>query len=191
MKDRVIRITLAVLLAITAAMGLFHTNRERQLKNMMASRSFYALHGLSQNLGTIILEGECRGAVSEAMQGRLSSLTDSISTANLFTQNFKSISSNTYDLARALGTWTMTVNDTEVAGILWDGKISESELEFIGLLKADIDALLAPFYAEDGLNLRSGGIKWSELREPLGQFMQKWDTWNPAFGEHWRGLNLT
>ena len=190
MKKKIISIVLAVIIGVAGGLGTSAVIREKQLKSALASSCFFALRGLSQNLGSIETTGECPGQVSEEMQRNITSLGTAISVANRFTQGHKQISGGVYDLARALGTWTVSINNTEVAGILWDGEISAQELEFIGLLKADIDALLAPFYAEDGLNLRSGGIKWSELREPLGQFMQKWVTWNPAFGEHWRGLNL-
>ena len=73
-------------------------------------------------------------------------------------------------------------NDTRVESILYDGVVSDEEYLFLEVFRADIRSLYAPMLAEDGLNLRRGGVSYDEIREDVRKFTFKWGDWGSLDG---------
>ena len=73
-------------------------------------------------------------------------------------------------------------NDTRVESILYDGVVSDEEYLVLEVFRADIRSLYAPMLAEDGLNLRRGGVSYDEIREDVRKFTFKWGDWGSLDG---------
>ena len=80
-------------------------------------------------------------------------------------------------------------NDTRVESILYDGVVSDEEYLFLEVFRADIRSLYAPMLAEDGLNLRRGGVSYDEIREDVREFTFKWGDWGSLDGAPYPLLN--
>ena len=100
-------------------------------------------------------------------------LTDAIATAEGLGSESVNITRRN-DLAGCMGGFlSVSVNGNRIEGILYDGILDESELEFIRLLHVDAVAITESITSEDGMNMRYSA-KYKDIREGARAFVDKW-----------------
>ncbi len=163
---------------ILAACLVVSHDRTSDVKQTCIQRIFSALHTLDQRLGNAVYSGTYSAKESEQMQYALASLDSSVCAAEEFYSHSDIPGNHRFaDIANALSSsYAALHNNKRVESILFDGIVSEKELEFLTALWEDVGVLLQPMLAEDGLNLRHD-LTYDDIRPPLAKFLEKWGLW--------------
>ncbi|MBE6610889.1 MAG: hypothetical protein E7632_00235 [Ruminococcaceae bacterium] len=179
-RSTIIILVLALTTAILMAMVGISAARDAKIKEHCVGAVFGGVKELARETHSIAESGEYGLQSRETIAGSLKAIGNAVTVMNSYDAGWKSFGGGLFGLSQVLGMWDMDINDTHVQSIPYDGKISDGERAFLTQLSADLDALLAPMLAEDGLNMRTG-LKWSDFRDALEAFCETYSTWNPAF----------
>lgn len=164
-----------LILSLCLAVSLGHA---ADVKNMCTRQIFYALNTLDTRLEVAVSNKTYSTGESEQMLTELASLDSLVCAAEEFYRYSDIPGSRRFaDIADALGSsYAELHNNKRVESILFDGSVSEKELEFLTALRDDVNILIQPMLAEDGLNLRHDLI-YDDIRPPLAEFLAKWGFW--------------
>ena len=179
-KTTVIIIALAIVTAILAALVCVSASRDAAIKEHCVGAVFNGVKVLARETENIASRGEYGLQSRENIADALSMIEGAVTVMNHYGLTRNSFSANLFDLSRVLGMWSGQINNFDAQSIPHDGVISDGEKEFLLQLNSDLDALLAPMLAKDGLNMRRG-LKWSDFRDELEAFCETYSTWNPAY----------
>lgn len=147
---------------------------------------FRAMHDIVYTLRNTMYTGEYTYGHSVEVCKNLMAMEELVSIGEYqYTSWFNKSSfrfSGVRDLIDAMGcTYSALHNGKNVASILYDGELSDDELQFIEALYTDLEAVYSTMLAEDGLNKRDD-LRYDEIRKDLNPFLQKWLEWG-WFGE--------
>jgi len=175
------KVLLAVLAALCVIFGIITANllvRTAEVKDTAAKTVFHSLRTLSERFDQVLLSKEYTIRDSETVLRALYEMDTAVTAAEeLYARSVKN--GNSFSaLADALGSSHFAMlNEVPVESILYDGELSENELEFITELAVDVHYLLIPMYREDGMNIRHD-LSYSDVRASLEKFLEKWGFWS-------------
>lgn len=161
---------------LTSAVG-----KLRQIEDNCAYEIYISMHDAVYALRNAVTTGSYTYGHSEVVCRNLALIHGYVKTADdVYYHAFNQLSRR-YDeidgLVRAMGcTYTGTVNSERAEAILYDGVLSENEMQFIELLYADLSEVYAIMLAEDGLNRRED-LDYDMIHDAIHGFLDKWGEW--------------
>ena len=179
-KTTIIIIALFVMTAVLGICFAVSESRNAEVKELCTASLYGGIRELTREIASICESGEYGQQSRETIAASLEQISNAVSVMNVYDQNFKTFSAGLFGLTQVLGMWSLQINDFDAESIPYDGRVSDKELDFLWALRTDLDALLTPMLAADGLNMREG-LTYSDMRDALKAFCLKYETWNPAY----------
>ncbi len=143
---------------------------------------FFAMHDVVYTLRNTVRTGEYTYGHSETMVRNLAIIDEANAMGEFIYHSTIRRGFDTFcgwkGLIDAVGcTYGSIHNGKRVGSILYDGMVSDKELEFLTLLLADLEEVYGIMLGEDGLN-RRGDLDYPLIRKRLNQFAKKWGEWS-------------
>ncbi len=179
-KTTIIIIAFAVVTAILGICLTVSASRSAEVEQNCTAAVFGAVRELARETDTICETREYGQQSRETIAIALERISRAVSIMNYYDQDWKSFGGSLHGLTQVLGMWNLQINNAHVESIPYDGIISDEEAAFLSVLHADLEALLIPMLAEDGLNMRRN-LSYRDIRGQLEKFCQKYSTWDPAY----------
>ena len=180
MKKKTVLAIFFTALFVLTLVSLYGFAREKRLKEdtkqECMSQIFFNAYHLSQRLEFISHSGEYTEKDSETIQTYLSGLEANVQVCSKLSGDEKLAGFST--IANALGSYySAQHNEVMVQGVLYDGKVSESELSFISVLSADLGMLLGEMLSDNGIGMKED-LSYNDIKRPLSDFLSKWGEWS-------------
>lgn len=180
------------LLSISLWQNYSHASAQKQIRNGLLSSSFVALVDISTNLESL-LEGIESGTLSyEECENRLVDLSQHFTQLHFSLKTFATQfpppgrSQNTYAgirdfafIGRTLIGTQGSVNDRKYCGITADNAISSQEVQYLKILKAELDTLMDAFASEEDPYRVRENMASSYVNKVLQDALFQWHTVNP------------
>lgn len=153
----------------------------RRIQNDCTYGIFWSMHDVVYALRNTVTTGRYTYGHSEVVCRNLALIEGYVDTADdVYYHAFNQISRE-YDgveaLLDAMGcTHTGFINSERAEAILYDGAISDKEMQFIELLYEDLSEVYAIMLAEDGLNRRDD-LDYGMIHDAIHAFLDKWGEW--------------
>ncbi len=153
--------------------------RAAQVERMCVSTVLSSVRELDYLLTNVERAGEYTSDDSARACLILTQLTDAIAVAEAL-EGESAARANT--LAGCMGSfWAVNVNGNRIEGILYDGEVDESELEFIRQLHTDAVAITDKIKSASSYSAR-----YKDIRDGARAFVDKWcDISLDGTGPHW------
>lgn len=177
-KTVILTVIFTCILGVLTAALVSSEMKIAAVKRNAAATVFYSSKEIDRCLEYAIRTRTYNARSAEIVCVELGRMEKAIITTNLL-YGRRGHARELHDLIDAVGSsYAATHNDTRVESILYDGVVSEEEYLFLEVFRTAIRALYAPMLAEDGLNIRRGGVSYDEIREEVREFTQKWGDWS-------------
>lgn len=175
-KTVILTVVFTSILCVLTAVLVSSEMKAAAVKRSTASTVFHSLKEIDRCLEYAVLTGTYDARAAEKVGIYFSRMEGAIQTADqLYARGH---ARELRGVINAVGcAYAAVHNNTWVESILYDGVVSEQEYAFLEALRADVCALYEPMLAEDGLNMRRGGVSYDEIREEVGEFTDKWGDW--------------
>jgi len=168
-------------LILSVSLGVSY-NHSADTQNACTRYILSSLRTLDETLGVVVSHGTCDEKQSEHLQyafGTLDSITGTVEQLYPKPTIYHPYNQWFRDLSKALGSYYAgEINNVPVEGILYDGEISEKELQFLTDLYTDLQTMIRPLFDTDGINWRDD-LTYDDLRPLLAEFLTKWGCWYP------------
>ncbi len=180
-KKHVALVLILVLFVALLILAVCHVTQKSRICDLLddsTAEIFAGTRNLAERLEFISHSGEYSVKDSEKIQYYLATLEANVRTLSKLSDKKELAASGFATLANALGHYySAQHNDVMAGSVLYDGKVSADELEFISALCADLNILLGTMLSEDGLGMKDG-LSYEDIKEPLGAFLSKWGEWS-------------
>lgn len=178
---RLFLILLCAALVIAVICAAVSGSRVAKLKQYCAISVYASLGQLLRVLDEIEADGEYTAAQNEYIQLTLAELAETIATAEHFYPYpilWRGWTDAPLDLSAALGC-------RHPDGVLYDGALSENEMQFIHLLRTDVEQMRTVLSGDPGglrgYHLRDD-LSWNDVRAQLDDFFAVWGWWSTEAG---------
>ena len=194
---RLFLILLCAALVVAVICVAVSGSRVAKLKQYCANSAYASLGQWLRVLEEIEADGEYTAAQNEYIQLTLAELAGTITAAEHFYPDpirWRGWTDAPLDLAAALGCrGGGEQNHVRFESVLADGALSENELRFIQLLRADVEQLRTALSGDPGdlrgYHLRDG-LSWNDVRTMLDEFFAVWGFWTVESGSPYALLNV-
>lgn len=163
---------------------------QEHVRKAMINNTYFELKDISSNLNDILLETDTQATDYTTMEKRLTFLacdfTQLHTTLKYYAMSFppkgqiRSSYTGTIDFEHIAYTLTAgigKVNNNSYSGLLEDGVISEEELQYLTILKNDIDIMIESMTSSENPLQENPKLTTTQIDYILKIFFDKW-SWN-------------